>query len=110
MARSRDLRPGYSRRAQYGIFTGYVIAVVGIVVGLVAFGVSLYNPGAFGFARGAASDVAAPVGRPLSPPLPPANKIKTKKRRRDKNEESAVAGRREAAAVATARRRCRRDG
>ena len=63
MARSRDLRPGYSRRAQYGIFTGYVIAVVGIVVGLVAFGVSLYNPGAFGFARGAASDVAAPVGK-----------------------------------------------
>ncbi len=62
MARSRDLRPGYSRRAQYGIFTGYVIAVVGIVVGLIALALSLFNPGAFAFLRGAASEVVAPVG------------------------------------------------
>ena len=66
MARSRDLRPGYSRRAQYGIFTGYVIAVVGIVVGLIALGLSLFNPGAFAFLRGAASEVAAPVGEASS--------------------------------------------
>lgn len=62
MARSRDLRPGYSRRAQYGIFTGYVILVVGIVVGVIALGLSLFNPGAFGFLRGVASEVAAPAG------------------------------------------------
>ena len=62
MARSRDLRPGYSRRAQYGIFTGYVIAVVGIVVGLIALALSLFNPGAFAFLRGAASEVVAQVG------------------------------------------------
>ena len=66
MARSRDLRPGYSRRAQYGIFTGYVILVVAIVVGVITIGVSLYNPGAFGFLRGAASDVAAPAGKASS--------------------------------------------
>ncbi len=62
MARSRDLRPGYSRRAQYGIFTGYVITVAGLVAGLVALGVSFYNPGAFAWLRGPASEVAAPVG------------------------------------------------
>jgi rod shape-determining protein MreC len=66
MARSRDLRPGYSRRAQYGIFTGYVIAVVGIVVGLIALALSLFDPGAFAFLRGAATEVAAPVGKTSS--------------------------------------------
>jgi len=66
MARSRDLRPGYSRRAQYGIFTGYVIFAVGVVVGLVALGLSFFDPGAFGFLRGAASEVAAPVGEASS--------------------------------------------
>jgi rod shape-determining protein MreC len=66
MARSRDLRPGYSRRAQYGIFTGYVIAVVGIVVGVIALALSLFDPGAFAFLRGAATEVAAPVGETSS--------------------------------------------
>jgi rod shape-determining protein MreC len=62
MARSRDLRPGYSRRAQYGIFTGYVVLVVGIVIGVILLGLSLYDPGIFAFLRGPASEVAAPVG------------------------------------------------
>ena len=62
MARSRDLRPGFSRRAQYGIFTRYVIAVVGLIVGVAALGLSLYDPAAFGFLRGTASEVAAPMG------------------------------------------------
>jgi rod shape-determining protein MreC len=66
MARSRDLRPGYSRRAQYGIFTGYVIAVVGLIVGVIALGLSLFNPGAFAFLRGAASELGAPVGEASS--------------------------------------------
>jgi rod shape-determining protein MreC len=62
MARSRDLRPGHSRRAQYGIFTAYVIAVGGVIIGVIALGVSLYNPGAFGFLRGAANEIGAPAG------------------------------------------------
>lgn len=62
MARSRDLRPGYSRRAQYGIFTGYVIAVVGIVAGLAMLALSLFDPGSFGSLRGLAASVVAPVG------------------------------------------------
>ncbi|MEL0253046.1 MAG: rod shape-determining protein MreC [Novosphingobium sp.] len=63
MARSQDRRPGYSRRAQYGIFTGYVIAIAGIVVGLAVLVTSLINPGAFSFARNAAAEVARPMGK-----------------------------------------------
>ena len=63
MARSRDRRPGYSRRAQYGIFTGYVIAVLGVVVGLVVLVTSLINPEAFSFARSSAAEVARPLGQ-----------------------------------------------
>jgi rod shape-determining protein MreC len=63
MARSQDRRPGYSRRAQYGIFTGYVIAILGVVAGLAVLAVSLINPDAFSFARSAAAEVARPVGR-----------------------------------------------
>jgi rod shape-determining protein MreC len=63
MARSQDRRPGFSRRAQYGIFTGYVIAIVGAVAGVVLLLVSLLDPGAFGFARAAANEVARPLGQ-----------------------------------------------
>jgi len=45
MARSVGRRPGFSRRAQYGIFTGYVIAVAGVVLGAILLIVSLVNPG-----------------------------------------------------------------
>ena len=62
MARPVDQRPGFSRRAQYGIFTGYVIAVAGVVMGAVLLIVSLVNPGAFSGLRGAASEIARPAG------------------------------------------------
>lgn len=62
MARWQDRRPGFSRRAQYGIFTGYVVAIVGVVAGAVLLIVSLTNPGAFGFARAIAGEAARPVG------------------------------------------------
>ncbi len=63
MARSQDRRPGYSRRAQYGIFTGYVVAILGVVAGVAVLITSLVNPDAFSFARSAAAEVARPVGR-----------------------------------------------
>jgi rod shape-determining protein MreC len=62
MAPSMDRRPGFSRRAQYGIFTGYVIAVLGVLAGLVLLIVSLIDPGSFSFARGAAAEAARPLG------------------------------------------------
>lgn len=62
MARSQDRRPGFSRRAQVGIFTGYVVAVAGVLLGAVLLVVSLFNPGAFSFARAGAAEVARPLG------------------------------------------------
>ncbi|MDE2562551.1 MAG: rod shape-determining protein MreC [Sphingomonadales bacterium] len=62
MAPSKDRRPGYSRRAQYGIFTRYVVAVFGVFVGFGLLALSLTDPGAFSFARGTAAEAARPIG------------------------------------------------
>ncbi|WP_298169073.1 rod shape-determining protein MreC [Novosphingobium sp.] len=62
MARPADRRPGFSRRAQYGIFTGYVIAVAGFLAGAALLIVSIVNPSAFSSVRGAASEIARPAG------------------------------------------------
>lgn len=62
MGSSQDRRPGFSRRAQNGIFTGYVIAVVGVLAGLGLLIYSLVNPGTFAGARGAADEIARPLG------------------------------------------------
>ena len=62
MARPVDRRPGFSRRAQYGIFTGYVIAVAGFLAGAGLLVVSIVNPSAFSSVRGTASELARPAG------------------------------------------------
>lgn len=56
-------RPGYSRRAQYGNFFGYLIAFIGLAVGLGVLLVSTGNPAAFSGGRALASDITAPVGQ-----------------------------------------------
>jgi rod shape-determining protein MreC len=60
-APTRNRRPGFSRRAQYGLFFGYVIAVTGILVGLGLIIVAHVDPQGFGAVRGAALDVTAPI-------------------------------------------------
>jgi rod shape-determining protein MreC len=62
MAPPSNRRPGFSRRAQYSVFTGYLLATVGALMGAGLLLLSLYNPSAFAGLRGAASDVASPVG------------------------------------------------
>ena len=62
MAPPANRRPGFSRRAQYSLFTGYVLAALGAVLGAALLILSLIKPDAFSGLRGAASDVAAPVG------------------------------------------------
>jgi len=62
MAPPSDRRPGFSRRAQYSIFTRYVAAVVGAVVGAVLLIVAMFEPGSFAFLRQGATEVAAPAG------------------------------------------------
>lgn len=62
MAPSSKRRSGHSRRAQFGLFTGYVIAAVGALLGAVLLSISLWRPSSFNGLRGAASDAVAPVG------------------------------------------------
>ncbi len=64
----RNRRPGFSRRAQYGLFAGYVLAVSGVVVGLALILIARFDPQGFGLLRSGASDVTVPasgVGRTL---------------------------------------------
>ncbi|MFM7403547.1 MAG: rod shape-determining protein MreC [Erythrobacter sp.] len=61
MALPTSRRSGFSKKAQYSLFTGYLLAGAGAVLGLVLLTLSLRQPAAFAPVRGAASDVVAPV-------------------------------------------------
>jgi rod shape-determining protein MreC len=54
-------RPGWSRKAQYGLFFGLLAVVGGVVVGLVLLAMSLVAPKTFATVRGAALDITAPI-------------------------------------------------
>jgi len=56
-------RTGFSKKAQFGLFTSYVAAISGAALGLVLLIVSLLNPTTFAFARNAAADAAEPAGQ-----------------------------------------------
>ena len=60
---SKSRRSSYSRRAQYGTFTGYVVAGTGAIIGAALLGLSLWQPNTFSAPRGVAADVVVqPVG------------------------------------------------
>ncbi|MFL6863243.1 MAG: rod shape-determining protein MreC [Allosphingosinicella sp.] len=61
MASPPSRRPGFSRRAQYGLFLGYVIAVAGVMFAVLLLVVAAIDPAGFGALKGAALDVTAPV-------------------------------------------------
>ena len=54
-------RPGWSRRAQYGLFFSFLLAVAGLVIGLVLLALSLVAPKSYASVRGTALDATAPV-------------------------------------------------
>jgi rod shape-determining protein MreC len=54
-------RPGWSRRAQYGLFFSFLAAVAGLVIGLILLALSLVAPKSYATVRGAALDATAPV-------------------------------------------------
>src|SRR5215212_7858076 len=58
-------RPGWSRRAQYGLFFSFLAVIAGIVIGLILLGLSLVAPKTFESVRGAALDVTGPVAGAL---------------------------------------------
>ncbi|MEE4539374.1 MAG: rod shape-determining protein MreC [Erythrobacter sp.] len=62
MASSSQRRSGFSKKQQYSVFTGYLLAALGAVLGLVLLGISLWQPSTFQPLRGAANDAVAPVG------------------------------------------------
>ena len=57
-----DRRPGFSRRAQFSIFTGYVLAIAGAVLGAALIVVAVVDNGSFAFLRRGAAEVVAPAG------------------------------------------------
>ncbi|MDF0491178.1 rod shape-determining protein MreC [Sphingomonas sp. H39-1-10] len=66
MAPSNNRRPGFSRRAQYGVFATYVFAVAGALVGAILLALSYFDPNTFGAARTAIAEVSAPVSSALA--------------------------------------------
>jgi len=54
-------RPGWSRRAQLGLFISFLALIAGVIVGLILLGLSLVAPKTFEGVRGAALDATAPV-------------------------------------------------
>ena len=62
MAPPANRRPGYSRRAQYSTFFGYIAGVLGAVVGGALLFISIYNPDLFSGLRSTAAQVSEPAG------------------------------------------------
>lgn len=58
-------RPGWSRRAQYGLFFTLLGVIAGVVVGLILLALSLVAPKSFESVRGAALDLTGPVSTAL---------------------------------------------
>jgi rod shape-determining protein MreC len=54
-------RPGFSRRAQYGLFIGYVIAVAGVLFAVMLLIIAAVDPKGFSALRGAALDATTPI-------------------------------------------------
>lgn len=61
MAPARDRRTGFSRRRQYSLFIGYVLAVAGTAVGAVLLVASRFNPPLFSGLRMSVASVTTPV-------------------------------------------------
>ncbi len=61
MAPAHDRRTGFSRRRQYGMFLGYVLAIAGAVVGAVLLVASTFHPPLFAGFRMAAAAVTTPA-------------------------------------------------
>ena len=66
MAPARDRRTGFSRRRQYGVFAGYVLAVAGALVGAVLLVLSIFDPPLFSALRMGAAGITTPVAATLN--------------------------------------------
>lgn len=62
MAPSSSRRSGFSKKQQFSVFTGYIVALLGALLGLGLLALSLWQPSTFQPLRGPATDAVAPVG------------------------------------------------
>lgn len=62
MAPPSSRRSGFSKKQQYSVFTGYLLAALGALAGLGLLAISLWQPAIFQPVRGAANDAVSPVG------------------------------------------------
>lgn len=62
MAPPSSRRSGFSKKAQFSLFTGYLLAGAMALLGLALLMLSLWQPSAFAPLRGLAGDVVAPAG------------------------------------------------
>jgi rod shape-determining protein MreC len=61
MAPPKTRRLGFSRRAHFGLFLSYVIAIGAAIIALLLLAISIVDPRGFSALRGAALDVTTPV-------------------------------------------------
>ncbi|QLC21245.1 rod shape-determining protein MreC [Parasphingopyxis sp. CP4] len=61
MAVKGSKRPGFSRRARFGLFAGYVVAISGALVGVGLILIAMFDPQGYAAIRGTVSDVTAPI-------------------------------------------------
>ena len=61
MAPPSTRRPGFSRKAQYGLFLGYVVAAAGVLIAGLLLLVSVADPAGYGALKGAALDATRPI-------------------------------------------------
>src|SRR3546814_1411884 len=65
MAPPPSRRPGYNRKAQYGLFASYVIAVAGALLGLLLAIISIFDPTGFAVVRNMTAEITRPVSLTL---------------------------------------------
>lgn len=63
MASPKSRRSGFSKKQQYSVFTGYLLATLGAVLGLALLAISLWQPSIMQPLRGAATTAASPIGQ-----------------------------------------------
>lgn len=61
MAPPAHRRPGYSRKAQYSVFFGYIAGAVGVAIGLILLVLTIRDASFMSGLRGTGRDVVAPV-------------------------------------------------
>ncbi|WHO41049.1 rod shape-determining protein MreC [Sphingobium sp. AP49] len=61
MARPTSRRPGHNRKAQYGLFASYVVAITGAAIGLLLVVVAIFDPTGFAAIRTGTAEITRPL-------------------------------------------------